>query len=259
MSNLAVFTLVIGVDGANPNGDPSNENRPRQFENGRGHISQECIKRKLRNAMAERYRTAPVPSFEVLDQAKDRKYDKEVCVADRAKGRNIQDFVDVRLFGTVVAVKDDHQSLRGAVSLTGATTVQELKVEDVPLASSRNVQKDDAKGKGSETLGAVRYLVSDARYVLTGAVSHRVAEVNGVTDADITLLRQTMLEMFDDDASAARPAGTMWIDGLVWHNGHVSMADWKRNVLVDQDGKIDASKMIAEAAPGTVESFSANP
>ena len=43
------FCIVISVDGANPNGDPLNGNRPRQSYDGFGEISDVCIKRKIRS------------------------------------------------------------------------------------------------------------------------------------------------------------------------------------------------------------------
>ena len=47
------FAALITVDMANCNGDPLNGNRPRVDFNGRGEISDVCIKRKIRNRMQD--------------------------------------------------------------------------------------------------------------------------------------------------------------------------------------------------------------
>ena len=43
------FAAIISVTKANPNGDPLNGNRPRQNYDGKGEISDVCLKRKIRN------------------------------------------------------------------------------------------------------------------------------------------------------------------------------------------------------------------
>ena len=47
------FEALITVDSANPNGDPMKKGLPRTDSSGRGVISAVCIRRKLRNALAE--------------------------------------------------------------------------------------------------------------------------------------------------------------------------------------------------------------
>ena len=47
------FTLFVGVQNANPNGDPLNGNRPRIDMDGYGEISDVCIKRKIRNRLQD--------------------------------------------------------------------------------------------------------------------------------------------------------------------------------------------------------------
>ena len=42
------FAAIISVTKANPNGDPLNGNRPRQNYDGKGEMSDVCIKRKIR-------------------------------------------------------------------------------------------------------------------------------------------------------------------------------------------------------------------
>ncbi|MFQ8582953.1 MAG: type I CRISPR-associated protein Cas7 [Holdemania massiliensis] len=47
------FAVVFSVKHANPNGDPLNGNRPRTTMDGRGEISDVCLKRKIRNRLMD--------------------------------------------------------------------------------------------------------------------------------------------------------------------------------------------------------------
>lgn len=51
IGNKIDFAAIIEIDGANPNGDPLNGNRPRTTIDGLGEISDVCLKRKIRNRM----------------------------------------------------------------------------------------------------------------------------------------------------------------------------------------------------------------
>jgi CRISPR-associated protein Csd2 len=45
LSKKIDFAIIIGVNNANPNGDPLNGNRPRVNYDGLGEISDVCLKR----------------------------------------------------------------------------------------------------------------------------------------------------------------------------------------------------------------------
>ena len=49
--NKVDFAVIIGVNNANPNGDPLNANHPRQTIDRFGEISDVCLKRKTRNRL----------------------------------------------------------------------------------------------------------------------------------------------------------------------------------------------------------------
>ena len=52
-TNKIDFAVLVTVNKANPNGDPLNGNRPREDFDGRGEISDVCIKRKIRNRLQD--------------------------------------------------------------------------------------------------------------------------------------------------------------------------------------------------------------
>ena len=47
-TNKIDLAELVTVNKANPNGDPSNGNRPREDFDGRGEIADACIKRNIR-------------------------------------------------------------------------------------------------------------------------------------------------------------------------------------------------------------------
>ncbi len=53
LQNKIDFALIFSVKNANPNGDPLNGNIPRQTLDGRGEISDVCLKRKIRNRLQD--------------------------------------------------------------------------------------------------------------------------------------------------------------------------------------------------------------
>lgn len=49
VKNPITIVLAFDAQNCNPNGDPDNDNNPRQFEDGIGYMSSESIKYKIRS------------------------------------------------------------------------------------------------------------------------------------------------------------------------------------------------------------------
>ena len=88
LSHKIDFALVIRVNRANPNGDPLNGNRPRTDYAGLGEITDVCLKRKLRDRLAERHTALPEKEKAgqaIFVQSDDRKTDGEPSLRARAE------------------------------------------------------------------------------------------------------------------------------------------------------------------------------
>ena len=59
------FAVIFSVNGANPNGDPLNGNRPRTNYDGLGELSDVCIKRKIRKTITNRVMSTPKKNADV--------------------------------------------------------------------------------------------------------------------------------------------------------------------------------------------------
>ena len=243
MSNLKGkidFTLFVSATNANPNGDPLNGNRPRTNLDGYGEISAECIKRKIRNRIQDL-------GGRIFVQSDDRSDDGCTSLKERAdncvelkeeleKKKNAdknafaqiacKEWYDVRAFGQVFAFKGDSVSVgvRGPVSIH--TVVSLSPVDIISTQITKSVNSEPVKGgKASDTMG-VRHRVGFAVYKIMGSVNVQLAEKTGFSHEDAELLKEALMTLFENDASSARPEGSMDVCRMYWwqHNEKVPAA-----------------------------------
>lgn len=226
--NKIDFMGIIVVDGANPNGDPTNSNMPRQDYFGYGEISDVCIKRKIRNYLM-------LTGHDIFVQTPDLRIDDCSSMQDRQKKfldpKKEKDesvlkkvyckkWLDVRTFGQIFAYKGGESiNIRGPVSITFATSVEPISVEMHQIVKGENGVETDMK-KGRDTMG-MKYAVRKAAYVFRGGIHSQLADLTGFSEEDAEAIKTAILHMFEFDETAARPAGTMELHRLYWwtHSG----------------------------------------
>lgn len=225
------FITLIEVKEANPNGDPSNGNRPRQTDSGLGEMSDVCIKRKIRNRLQD-------SGASIFVQSEDRATDGLTSLSKRfennidaklRKDRNAlfeavnKQWLDVRCFGQVFAFKGETVSLgvRGAVTIQPAFSISEIETETTSIVKSVNSEETKDGKKASDTMGE-KHRVKYGLYVLKGSVNARTAAKNGVSAEDVELLLDAIKTMFVNDDTSARPAGSMNIrDMYVFYHDNI--------------------------------------
>lgn len=280
------FAIVIKVDRANPNGDPLNGNRPRVDYDGYGEITDVCLKRKIRDRMLERYEALDEKSCEgqaVFVQSDGRNIDGEPSLRKRAESRThglgkeafgkkakreetaskaCQKWLDVRAFGQVFAYGGKSDTDGVSIPIRGPVTIQSaFSVEPVASTSTqitKSVSGDgDGKKKGSDTMG-MKHRVDEAIYVTYGSMNPQLAERTGFSDEDAQTIKEILPKLFENDESAARPAGSMQVLNVVWwqHNsrsGQFSAAKVHQSMSVDRDGAItfdDLDGLEPDVIPG---------
>ena len=227
------FAVVITAKNANPNGDPLNGNRPRENYDGHGEISDVCIKRKIRNRLQDMGEKIFVQSDDRCDDGcgslHDRVKENEALKA-MSKGKSTdrdefakaacKEWIDVRSFGQVFAFKDDSVSVgvRGPVSIQQAVSISPVDVISMQITKSVN-SESGKEGKASDTMG-MKHRVAFGLYVVNGSINCQLAEKTGFTDEDAEKIKQALLTLFENDASSARPDGSMEVCRLYW---------WKHN------------------------------
>jgi CRISPR-associated protein Csd2 len=274
------FAVVFSVKNANPNGDPLNGNRPRTDYAGLGEVTDVCIKRKVRDRMVERFvelqSTGAGEGQAVFVQSDDRKVDEAKSLRDRAdsllKGKHspsdiaklaCQTWLDVRAFGQLFAFaagkkgkgKSDGNGdgdtgvsigIRGPVTVQSAFSIEPVSVTSTQITKSVSGDGDGSK-RGSDTMG-MKHRVDHGIYVFYGSMSPQLAERTGFGDADAATIKAILPRLFENDASSARPDGTMQVLNVYWwqHNckaGQYSSARVHQSLQVAADGSATVSEL----------------
>jgi CRISPR-associated protein Csd2 len=219
------------VTNANPNGDPLNGNRPRQNYDGKGEMSDVCIKRKIRNRLQDMGDSIFVQSqdrtddgFQSLrDRADSNETLKKALVDKKSKITSDEfasiacsEWTDVRSFGQVFAFKGSELSVgvRGPVSIQTAVSVEPVDVTSMQITKSVNSTTSDTKG--SDTMG-MKHFVEFGVYVLKGSINTQLAEKTGFTKEDAEKIKMALQTLFANDVSSARPDGSMEVNKV--HHG----------------------------------------
>ena len=248
LNNKIDFVALVAVDRANANGDPLNGNRPRTDYNGFGEMSDVCIKRKIRNRMQDLGHRVFVQSEERCDDGFGSLSERAASVMKGEKNREVyakkacETWLDVRSFGQVYAFKDSKgvsAGVRGPVSIHQAVSVSPIEVESLQITKSVNGEKSEKGGtRSSDTMG-MKHFVRFGLYLLKGSINVQLAQKTGFTYEDAQVIKECLRTLFENDASSARPEGSMEVVRLYWfeHNspsGQYSTAKVHRSVKVTQ-------------------------
>ena len=255
-TNKIDFAVFFTVNKANPNGDPLNGNRPREDFEGYGELSDVCIKRKIRNRLQDM-------GEEIFVQSNDRANDgfkslKERSDSIREKNENeetlakksCEKWIDVRSFGQVFAFKGDKLSIgvRGPVSIQTAVSVEPIEITTMQITKS--VNSESKEGKASDTMGS-KNRVEFGLYVIRGSINHQLAEKTGFSDEDAEKIKRALLTLFENDASSARPDGSMEVRRLYWwkhncENGQYSSAKVHRSLVVKRKEEVEVARKFED-------------
>jgi len=248
LQNKIDFVAFASVTMANPNGDPLNGNSPRTDYAGLGEMSDVCIKRKIRNRMQDLGKAVFVQSADRCDDGCGSLSERASATLGKAKDfKTGEDYarkacgiwLDVRSFGQVFAFKDTKGvsiGVRGPVSIHQGVSVSPVQVEDMQITKSVNGENSD-KGRSSDTMG-MKHFIRFGLYQIKGSINVQLAEKTGFTEEDADILKECLRTLFVNDASSARPDGSMEIVKLYWfrHNckdGQYSSAKVHRSVRAE--------------------------
>lgn len=232
LKNKIDFAVIFTVNHANPNGDPLNGNRPRENYDGLGEVSDVCIKRKIRNRLQDMGESIFVQSDDRADDGhvslRERADSidalKEVSLGKKKDPRKYAEiacaqWTDVRAFGQVFAFKQDSLSVgvRGPVSIHPAFSVLPVEVESLQITKS--VNSETSEKRGPDTMGQ-KHRVNFGLYALYGSINCQLAEKTGFSEKDSENIHHALRTLFENDASSARPDGSMEVCRVLW---------WKHN------------------------------
>ncbi|MBI5898612.1 MAG: type I-C CRISPR-associated protein Cas7/Csd2 [Rhodocyclales bacterium] len=287
LQNKIDFAIVFRVKHANPNGDPLNGNRPRTDYEGLGEVTDVCLKRKLRDRLLE----AGHPIFVQSDDRR-AKGDEYKSLTERAKGvlgdklggaetakLACTAWFDVRAFGQLFAIKSGKKAkkaeatddaagdtgisigIRGPVSIQSAFSVEPVSVTSTQITKSVSGEGDGST-RGSDTMG-MKHRVDAGIYASYGSMNPQLAERTGFSNEDAEAIKKLLPKLFENDASSARPEGSMEVLKVIWwqHDskaGKCSSAkvhDGLRKQEIGPNGEVDEARLgacgvVPEIIPG---------
>lgn len=229
IKNRYDFMLFFDVENGNPNGDPDAGNMPRiDPETGIGIVSDVCLKRKVRNyvdlikgedafgpevdGLRQGYKIY-VQEKAVLNDRNNLAYERNGIKQEKKKlPKKIDEqlkvtrfmcdnFFDIRAFGAVMTTEVNCGQVRGPVQMCFAQSIDPIIPQEMSITRMAVTNAKDADNE--RTMGRKQY-IPYGLYCVKGFVSASLAEKTGFSDADLELLFEALMNMFEEDRSAAR-------------------------------------------------------
>jgi CRISPR-associated protein Csd2 len=224
----------------------------------------------------------------VFVQSDDRKYDDFKSLKARAEAELGKDlggaetvqkaceaWIDVRTFGQLFAFKKDKKGkkkedgesegdtgtsigIRGPVTIQSAFSIEPVSVSSTQITKSVNAEETKGDKKGSDTMG-MKHRVDSGIYVTYGSMNPQLAERTGFSNEDAAVIKEILPNLFENDASSARPEGSMAVQKVIWweHNcksGQYSSAKVHKTLTVDANGSY-ALANLEGLEPQPIEGF----
>ena len=222
--NRYEFLLIFDCENGNPNGDPDSGNAPRvDPEDGHGLVSDVAIKRRLRNyaqaagenIFVQHGTNLNRPIFQSREATGGMGRSKSEV--DKARAWMCAQFYDVRTFGAVMSTGANAGQVRGPVQITFARSVD--PVFSIEVSITRGAVAEDIKNAKTvqdfidweaktdedklRTMGR-KSLIPYGLFVAKGFISAHLADGVGFSEADLKLLLESLLNMYDHDRSASK-------------------------------------------------------
>lgn len=261
IKNRYEFVVLFDVENGNPNGDPDSGNMPRiDPESGLGLVTDVCLKRKIRNYVETVKEDAKGYKIYIKEDVPLNRSDREACESlgitetedkkvtealkklkksDKDVDIKLRDymcdnFYDIRTFGAVmttfVKASLNCGQVRGPVQLGFARSINPIVSQEVTITRVAITTEKDAENKSTE-MGR-KNIVPYGLYRVEGYISANLArKVTGFSEEDLDLLWEAIINMFENDHSAAR--GKMAVRELIVFKHSKELGDCPAYKLFD--------------------------
>ncbi|WP_267361236.1 MULTISPECIES: type I-C CRISPR-associated protein Cas7/Csd2 [unclassified Methylobacterium] len=203
--------ILFDISNGNPNGDPDRGNAPRRNPiTGQGLVTGVCLKRKIRDRIAERYEGQPGMEIFITRDAVLGEKKAETIKGKADPNTAIQErFYDVRAFGAVLRANKSEESradnVNGPVQVSYAQTIDEIQVSEpaITRCASENRREREGRELDNKTFGAQPML----HYGLYRAhifVDPIKARKTGFSSDDFAALKDALLNLFEGDRAGMR-------------------------------------------------------
>ena len=261
IKNRYEFVVLFDVENGNPNGDPDSGNMPRiDPESGLGLVTDVCLKRKIRNYVETVKEDVKGYKIYIKEDVPLNRSDREACESlgitetedkkvtealkklkksDKDVDIKLRDymcdnFYDIRTFGAVmttfVKASLNCGQVRGPVQLGFARSIDPIVSQEVTITRVAITTEKDAENKSTE-MGR-KNIVPYGLYRVEGYISANLArKVTGFSEEDLELLWEAIINMFENDHSAAR--GKMAVRELIVFKHSKELGDCPAYKLFD--------------------------
>lgn len=144
------------------------------------------------------------------------------------------------------------------MTVQSAFSKEPVSITSTQITKSVNGEGDGSK-RGSDTMGMKHRVDGMSIYECYGSINPQLAEKTGFSDADADIFKSVLPRLFENDASSARPEGSMEVVKVIWwkHNckaGQYSSAKVHRSLVVNADGTISVESLDG-LVPEIIEGF----
>jgi len=213
------FVYFFEVTDGNPNGDPDAGNLPRiDPETNQGLVTDVCLKRKVRNYVAETkgHETGHgiyIQDKAILNTQHDLAYkalglkpEPKKLPKDQQKAKEItawmcENFFDIRTFGAVMTTEVNSGQVRGPIQFTFSRSLDPIVSAEFAITRCAVTNAKDADSE--RTIGR-KFNVPYGLYRCHGFLNASLAKQTGFTTDDLELFKDALNNMFETDRSAAR-------------------------------------------------------
>ena len=261
IKNRYEFVILFDVENGNPNGDPDAGNMPRiDPESGLGLVTDVCLKRKIRNYVDMVKENEQGYKIYIKEDVPLNRSDKEACESMGIKEKEdkkvtealkklkksdpdvdvklrdymCNNFYDIRTFGAVmttfVKAALNCGQVRGPVQIGFARSIDPIISQEVTITRVAITTEKDAENKSTE-MGR-KSIVPYGLYRAEGYISANLARrITGFSEDDLELLWYAIVNMFENDHSAAR--GKMAVRELIVFKHSKELGDCPAYKLFD--------------------------
>ena len=217
------FAYLFDVKDGNPNGDPDFANAPRfDPETFQGLVSDVCLKRKIRDyvfalksdgdAVEHGYEIFVLQGHSLesrqrmpYDNCKLEPKTKDKDQIKQARKWMCENFFDVRAFGAVMSTTDFNcGQVRGSVQMTFARSYDRVLSSEHGITRVAYTTEAKQQSTTATTEMGSKHTVAYGLFLAHGFVNPFLANQTCFTEGDLEVLWQALINMFDQDRSAAR-------------------------------------------------------
>lgn len=248
IKNRYEFVMLFDVENGNPNGDPDAGNQPRiDPETSQGIVTDVCLKRKIRNYVElekegekgynilikndRNLNSKFTEAYDVLELTK-KQSGKNKDDVQKAQQYMCKNYFDVRTFGAVMSTGDDQcGTVRGPVQINFARSIDPVFAQDITI--TRQAKTSEARENAGNSEMGKKSMIYYGLYRAEGYISAPLSQkVTGFSEEDLELLWRAVINMFENDRSAAR--GKMCMRKLYVFRHDSSLGNAPSHILFDK-------------------------